>query len=129
VADGSLSAVVETVYALDQFKEAFDQSLKSNRSGKILFKVWSYPWMIAKPVRSAFRGSEAVLGTAVECHSRTLQGCASPRVISTMAEMIGTLIRAQAVDDPTLSDEIRCATSLNPSEDASHHTVDRFRPG
>src|SRR6476620_1401923 len=32
VADGSLSAVVETVYALEQFKEAFDQSLKSNRS-------------------------------------------------------------------------------------------------
>ena len=38
VADGSLSAVVETVYALEQFKEAFDQSLKSNRGGKILFK-------------------------------------------------------------------------------------------
>jgi hypothetical protein len=26
------------VYALEQFKEAFDQSLKSNRGGKILFK-------------------------------------------------------------------------------------------
>ena len=26
------------VYALDQFKEAFKQSLKSNRSGKILFQ-------------------------------------------------------------------------------------------
>ena len=38
VADGSLSAVVESVYALEQFKEAFDQSLKSNRGGKILFK-------------------------------------------------------------------------------------------
>ena len=38
VADGSLCAVVETVYALEQFKEAFDQSLKSNRGGKILFK-------------------------------------------------------------------------------------------
>ena len=38
VADGSLSAVVETVYALEQFKEAFDQSLKSSRNGKILFK-------------------------------------------------------------------------------------------
>src|SRR6476646_6457572 len=38
VADGSLSAVVETVYPLEQFKEAFDQSLKSNRGGKILFK-------------------------------------------------------------------------------------------
>jgi NADPH:quinone reductase-like Zn-dependent oxidoreductase len=38
VADGSLSATVEHVYPLDQFKEAFRQSLKSNRSGKILFK-------------------------------------------------------------------------------------------
>src|SRR6266403_5605321 len=38
VTDGSLSAVVEHVYPLDQFKEAFKQSLKSNRSGKILFK-------------------------------------------------------------------------------------------
>jgi len=38
VADGSLSAVVERVYPLDQFKEAFERSLKSNRSGKILFK-------------------------------------------------------------------------------------------
>src|SRR6202049_635022 len=38
VADGSLSAGVAHVYSLDQFKEAFQQSLKSNRSGKILFK-------------------------------------------------------------------------------------------
>jgi NADPH:quinone reductase-like Zn-dependent oxidoreductase len=38
VADGSLSSAVEHVYPLDQFKEAFKQSLKSNRSGKILFK-------------------------------------------------------------------------------------------
>jgi len=38
VADGSLSAAVEHVYPLDQFKEAFEQSLKSNRSGKILFE-------------------------------------------------------------------------------------------
>jgi NADPH:quinone reductase-like Zn-dependent oxidoreductase len=37
VADRSLSATVEQVYPLDQFKEAFKQSLKSNRSGKILF--------------------------------------------------------------------------------------------
>jgi NADPH:quinone reductase-like Zn-dependent oxidoreductase len=37
VADGSLSAAVEHVYPLDQFKEAFKQSLQSNRSGKILF--------------------------------------------------------------------------------------------
>jgi NADPH:quinone reductase-like Zn-dependent oxidoreductase len=38
VADGSLSAAVERVYPLDQFKEAFEQSLRSNRSGKILFE-------------------------------------------------------------------------------------------
>jgi len=39
VADGSLSAAVEHVYPLDQFKEAFKQSLKPNRSGKILFQL------------------------------------------------------------------------------------------
>jgi NADPH:quinone reductase-like Zn-dependent oxidoreductase len=38
VADGSLSAAVEHVYPLEQFKEAFEQSLKPNRTGKILFK-------------------------------------------------------------------------------------------
>jgi len=38
VADGSLSAAVEHVYPLERFKEAFERSLKSNRSGKILFK-------------------------------------------------------------------------------------------
>jgi NADPH:quinone reductase-like Zn-dependent oxidoreductase len=38
VADGSLSAAVEHVYTLEQFKEAFKHSLKSNRSGKVLFK-------------------------------------------------------------------------------------------
>ena len=38
VADGSLSAAVEHVYPLAQFKEAFKQSLKTNRSGKILFQ-------------------------------------------------------------------------------------------
>jgi NADPH:quinone reductase-like Zn-dependent oxidoreductase len=38
VADGSLTAAVEHVYPLDQFKEAFKQSLKSSRRGKILFK-------------------------------------------------------------------------------------------
>ena len=39
VADGSLSAAVQRVYPLDQFKEAFKQSLKSNHSGKILFRL------------------------------------------------------------------------------------------
>src|SRR6266581_4213443 len=38
VADGSLSAAVEHVYPLNQFKEAFEQSLKPSRNGKILFK-------------------------------------------------------------------------------------------
>src|SRR5882724_4259502 len=38
VADGSLSAAVEHVYPLDQFKEAFKHSLRSSRNGKILFK-------------------------------------------------------------------------------------------
>ena len=42
VADGSLSAAVEHVYPLEQFKEAFKQSLKSNRSGKILFKFGNH---------------------------------------------------------------------------------------
>jgi NADPH:quinone reductase-like Zn-dependent oxidoreductase len=38
VADRSLSAVVEQMYPLAQFKEAIKQSLQSNRSGKILFQ-------------------------------------------------------------------------------------------
>jgi len=38
VADGALYAAVEQVYPLDQFKKAFEQSVKSNRGGKILFK-------------------------------------------------------------------------------------------
>ena len=42
VADGSLSAQVEHVYPLEQFKEAFKQSLKSNRSGKILFEFGAH---------------------------------------------------------------------------------------
>ena len=37
VADGSLSAAVEQVYSLTQFREGIDRSLKSNRDGKILF--------------------------------------------------------------------------------------------
>jgi hypothetical protein len=38
-ARGSLSATVEHVHPLDQFKDAFTQSLKSNRSRKILFQL------------------------------------------------------------------------------------------
>jgi NADPH:quinone reductase-like Zn-dependent oxidoreductase len=37
VADGSLSAAVEQVYPLEQFKDAFEHSLQSNRRGKTLF--------------------------------------------------------------------------------------------
>ncbi len=37
VAQGSLSAAVEHVYPLDHFKDAFEHSVKPNRSGKILF--------------------------------------------------------------------------------------------
>ena len=40
VADGSLAAAVVHVYPLDQFKQAIDRSLKSNRSGKILFRFY-----------------------------------------------------------------------------------------
>jgi NADPH:quinone reductase-like Zn-dependent oxidoreductase len=42
VAEKSLSAAVEHVYPLEQFKEAFKQSLKSNRSGKILFEFGAH---------------------------------------------------------------------------------------
>src|SRR5467141_4057074 len=38
VADGSLSAAVEHLYPLEQFKQAFEHSLRSSRNGKILFK-------------------------------------------------------------------------------------------
>jgi hypothetical protein len=38
VTDGSLSVAVEHIYPLDQLKDAIKQSLRSNRSGKILFK-------------------------------------------------------------------------------------------
>jgi hypothetical protein len=38
VTDGSLSVAMEHVYPLDQFKDAIKQSLRANRSGKILFK-------------------------------------------------------------------------------------------
>src|SRR5882724_9731756 len=42
VADGSLSAAVEHVYPLDQFKEAIERSLRSNRGGKILFQFGAH---------------------------------------------------------------------------------------
>ena len=42
VADGTLSTEVEQVYPLDQFKAAFEHSLKSNRRGKILFQFGAH---------------------------------------------------------------------------------------
>src|SRR6201993_5055205 len=47
VADGSLAAAVDHVYPLDQFKEAFKQSLQSNRSGKVLFKFGAHASTLA----------------------------------------------------------------------------------
>ena len=42
VADGSLSAAVEHVYPLDQFKDAIERSLRSHRGGKILFQFGAH---------------------------------------------------------------------------------------
>ncbi len=55
VVDGSLSATVDNVYPLEQFKEAFEQSLKSNRSGKILFKFGAHGSTLASR-QSPFSG-------------------------------------------------------------------------
>jgi NADPH:quinone reductase-like Zn-dependent oxidoreductase len=38
VADGALSAAVEQVYPLEQFKEAIGHAMRSSRGGKILFR-------------------------------------------------------------------------------------------
>src|SRR5712664_660115 len=43
VADGSLVAAVERAYPLEQFREAFGQSLKPNRDGKDLFTFSTSP--------------------------------------------------------------------------------------
>jgi NADPH:quinone reductase-like Zn-dependent oxidoreductase len=53
VADGSLSATVEHVYPLEHFKEAFEQSLKSNRSGKILFKFGDHGSTLATGLKKS----------------------------------------------------------------------------
>jgi NADPH:quinone reductase-like Zn-dependent oxidoreductase len=42
VADGSLTAAVEHVYPLEQFKEALTRSLRSHRGGKILFQFGAH---------------------------------------------------------------------------------------
>src|SRR6266481_5308310 len=65
-------------------------------------------------VRSAFTaGLEPflqLLSNAVPGRSKAVR---RRKAIATMAELIGTLILARAVDDPALSDEILAATSLN----------------
>lgn len=38
VAAGSISAAVDSIYPLDQFKDAFGKSLKSERGGKVMFE-------------------------------------------------------------------------------------------
>jgi TetR/AcrR family transcriptional regulator, transcriptional repressor for nem operon len=49
------------------------------------------------------------------------------KAIATMAELIGTLILARAIDDPALSDEILAATSLNLSEVSDGSRADEIR--
>ena len=50
VASGSLSAAVEHVYPLEQFKQAFEHSLRSSRTGKILFKFGPGEAQNKKPI-------------------------------------------------------------------------------
>jgi TetR/AcrR family transcriptional repressor of nem operon len=68
-------------------------------------------------VRSAFT---AGLKPFLQLLSNTIPGRSKAvrrrKAIATMAELIGTLILARAVDDTALSDEILAATSLNLSE-------------
>ena len=68
-------------------------------------------------VRSAFTtGLEPflqLLSNAIPGRSKAVR---RRKAIATMAELIGTLILARAVDDPALSDEILAAASRNLSE-------------
>ena len=68
-------------------------------------------------VRSAFTaGLEPflqLLSNAIPGRSKAVR---RRQAITTMAEMIGALILARAVDDPALSDEILAAASVNLSE-------------
>jgi NADPH:quinone reductase-like Zn-dependent oxidoreductase len=70
VADGSLSAAVEHAYPLEQFKEAFEQSLKSNRSGKILFKFGTHGSALATGLQKSgtqkTRGGTRTIATDLE---------------------------------------------------------------
>lgn len=70
-----------------------------------------------KRVRSAFTvGLEPILELLSNVIPGRSKAVRRRKAIATMAEMIGTLILARAVDDPALSDEILAATSLNLSE-------------
>jgi len=82
-------------------------------------------------VRSAFTaGLEPflqLLSNAVPGRSKAAR---RRKAIATMAELIGTLILARAVDDPALSDEILAATSLNLSGVSDGRRADEIRtPG
>jgi TetR/AcrR family transcriptional repressor of nem operon len=65
-----------------------------------------------------------LLSNAIPGRSKALR---SRKAIATMAELIGTLILARAVDDPALSDEILAATSLNLSEVSDGSRADEIR--
>lgn len=77
----------------------------------------------SEPVRSAFTaGLEsflALLSNAVPGRSKAQR---RRKAIATLAEMVGAMILARAVNHPALSDEILAATLLNVSEvsDGSH---------
>ena len=82
-------------------------------------------------VRSAFTaGLEPflqLLSNAIPGRSKAVR---RRKAIATMAELIGALILARAVDDPALSDEILAATSLNLSELSDGSRADEIRtPG
>jgi TetR/AcrR family transcriptional regulator, transcriptional repressor for nem operon len=68
-------------------------------------------------VRSAFtaglKSFLALLSNVVPGRSKAQRRC---KAIATLAEMVGAIILARAVNDPALSDEILAATLLNVSE-------------
>jgi len=79
-------------------------------------------------VRSAFTaGLEPflqLLSSAIPGRSKAVR---RRQAITTIAEMIGALILARAVDDPALSDEILAAASLNLSEMPDGSRADEIR--
>jgi len=50
VVDGALSAVVEQVYPLEQFKEAIGHAMRPSRVGKILFRFNEWTGALARAV-------------------------------------------------------------------------------